>query len=194
MSQPLSFPWPTWTVFGERAEPVSLGKPPVSSALGKAGVKSGQQGGYGIYDRVVWAPWIQSLCLISIAVGYVGGFWALRWASQISSPPSAMGAGRGLKRSIIDSRWRQLGLELRVRCHLMPVILATQKARDEEDCSSKPARTNSSWKPILKKSTTKRRAGGVAQGAGHEFKPQYYTYTHKSPHCKNNSVMVRNII
>jgi hypothetical protein len=30
-----------------------------------------------------------------------------------------------------------------------------------------------------KKTLHKKRAGGVAQGVGTEFKPQYYTHTHK---------------
>jgi hypothetical protein len=48
----------------------------------------------------------------------------------------------------------------------MPVILATQ-----EDRSLKPAQANSSVRPYLEK--TKKRAGGVAQDIGPEFKPQY---------------------
>jgi hypothetical protein len=44
--------------------------------------------------------------------------------------------------------------------------------RDQEDCGLKPARANSSVRPYLKKPFTKR-AGGVAQGIGPEFKPQY---------------------
>jgi hypothetical protein len=50
--------------------------------------------------------------------------------------------------------------------------------RDQENCSSKPARTNSSWDPILKKKKSQKRAGGVAWGIGPEFKPQHYTHTH----------------
>jgi hypothetical protein len=49
------------------------------------------------------------------------------------------------------------------------VILATQ-----EDCSLKPAWVNSSVRPYLKKNLHKKRAGGVAQGVGPEFKPQYW--------------------
>jgi hypothetical protein len=44
--------------------------------------------------------------------------------------------------------------------------------RDQEDHSSKPAWKNTSQDPILKIPITKR-AGGVAQGEGHEFKPHY---------------------
>jgi hypothetical protein len=43
--------------------------------------------------------------------------------------------------------------------------------RDEGDCSSKLV--NSSRDPTLKKKR-KKRAGGVAQGVGLEFKPQYW--------------------
>jgi hypothetical protein len=47
--------------------------------------------------------------------------------------------------------------------------------RDQEDCSLKPAWANSSQDPISKKKKTfKKRAGGVAQGVGPEFKPQYH--------------------
>jgi hypothetical protein len=45
--------------------------------------------------------------------------------------------------------------------------------RDQEDHGSKPAQANSSQDPVLKIPNTKR-AGGVAQGLGLEFKPHYY--------------------
>jgi hypothetical protein len=46
--------------------------------------------------------------------------------------------------------------------------------RDQEDHGSKPAWANSSTRPyLIKKTHHKKRAGGVAQGAGPEFKPQY---------------------
>jgi hypothetical protein len=45
--------------------------------------------------------------------------------------------------------------------------------RDQEDWSSKPAQANSFRDLILKKPFTKR-AGGVAQGVGPKFKPQYW--------------------
>jgi hypothetical protein len=48
------------------------------------------------------------------------------------------------------------------------------EGRDQEDHSLKPAQGNNSWDPILKwKTLQKNRAGGVAQGEGPEFKPQY---------------------
>jgi hypothetical protein len=37
----------------------------------------------------------------------------------------------------------------------------------------KPARANSSGDPISKKKKSQKRVGGVAQGIGSEFKPQY---------------------
>jgi hypothetical protein len=49
------------------------------------------------------------------------------------------------------------------------------EGRDQEDCCSKPARTNSLQDPILK-NPSQRRIGVVAQGVGPEFKLQ---------HCKN---------
>jgi hypothetical protein len=54
---------------------------------------------------------------------------------------------------------------------LTPVIPTTQE--DQEDCGSKPAQANSSRDPISKNTQHKNRAGGVAQGEGPEFKPQY---------------------
>jgi hypothetical protein len=44
--------------------------------------------------------------------------------------------------------------------------------RDQEARGSKPARTNSSVRPYLKKKHSQKRAGGVAQVVGPEFKPQ----------------------
>jgi hypothetical protein len=48
--------------------------------------------------------------------------------------------------------------------------------RDQEDHDAKPAQANSLWDPISKKKSQKR-AGGVAQGVGPEFKPQYRKIT-----------------
>jgi hypothetical protein len=45
-------------------------------------------------------------------------------------------------------------------------------SRDQEDLDSKPAQANSSRNPISKNQSHKKRAGGVAQGIGPEFKPQ----------------------
>jgi hypothetical protein len=45
--------------------------------------------------------------------------------------------------------------------------------RDQEDHDLKPARANSSRDPISKQTHERKRAGGVAQGVGPEFKPQY---------------------
>jgi hypothetical protein len=47
--------------------------------------------------------------------------------------------------------------------------------RDQEDRGSKPARANSSQDSILKRFILQpqKRAGGVGQGVGPEFKPQY---------------------
>jgi hypothetical protein len=44
--------------------------------------------------------------------------------------------------------------------------------RDQEDCGLKPTWASSSRDPISKIPITKR-AGGVAQGEGPKFKPQY---------------------
>jgi hypothetical protein len=46
------------------------------------------------------------------------------------------------------------------------------EGRDQEDQGPKPIQANSSRDPILKIPNQKR-AGGVAQGVGPEFKPQY---------------------
>jgi hypothetical protein len=45
--------------------------------------------------------------------------------------------------------------------------------KDQEDHGLKPAWANSLLDPILKNLEQKKRAGGVAQGVGPEFKPQY---------------------
>jgi hypothetical protein len=58
--------------------------------------------------------------------------------------------------------------------------------RDQEDHSLKPARPNSSQDPISK-SHHKKRVGGVAQGVGPEFKPQYHR--HKKYHKEIFSVL-----
>jgi hypothetical protein len=46
--------------------------------------------------------------------------------------------------------------------------------RDQGDRSLEPAWANSSRDPIWKNPITKNWAGGVAQGEGSEFKPQYH--------------------
>jgi hypothetical protein len=43
--------------------------------------------------------------------------------------------------------------------------------RNQEDRGSKPIQANSSQDPISKKTSSQKRAGGVAQGVGLEFKP-----------------------
>jgi hypothetical protein len=45
--------------------------------------------------------------------------------------------------------------------------------RDQEDRRSKPAQANSFQDPISKNNATQKKTGGVAQGVGTEFKPQY---------------------
>jgi hypothetical protein len=45
--------------------------------------------------------------------------------------------------------------------------------RDQEDHSLKPAWANSLQDPISKKNPSQKRTGGVDQGIGPEFKPQY---------------------
>jgi hypothetical protein len=67
--------------------------------------------------------------------------------------------------------------------------------RDQKDHSLRPAWANSSRDPILKK-TSQKRAGGVAQGVGSEFKPQYHTHTththtHTHTHTKSERETAR---
>jgi hypothetical protein len=45
--------------------------------------------------------------------------------------------------------------------------------RDQEDHNLKPAQANSLQDPISENPIIKKLAGGVAQGEGPEFKPQY---------------------
>jgi hypothetical protein len=47
------------------------------------------------------------------------------------------------------------------------------RGRDQEDHGLKLAWANSSWDPILKKKKNPKRASGVVQGVGPEFKLQY---------------------
>jgi hypothetical protein len=47
--------------------------------------------------------------------------------------------------------------------------------RNQEDHSSKSPQANSLQDPISKKYPPQKRAGGVAQGEGPEFKPHYQT-------------------
>jgi hypothetical protein len=51
--------------------------------------------------------------------------------------------------------------------------LSYSGGRYQEDSGWKSAQENSLGDPILKKKITKKSAGGVAQGIGPEFKPQY---------------------
>jgi hypothetical protein len=59
----------------------------------------------------------------------------------------------------------------------MPIILATQEAEIRRFMVQSQPQQKSSQDPISKILNTKR-AGGVAQGVGPEFKPSY-THTHK---------------
>jgi hypothetical protein len=62
--------------------------------------------------------------------------------------------------------------------------------RDQEDRSLKPAQANSLQDSILRNSITKNWAGGVAQGEGTEFKPQYRKQQQQQQQtlCCRNSV------
>jgi hypothetical protein len=56
----------------------------------------------------------------------------------------------------------------------MPIILATQEAEIRKDQGSKPAWANRVVsKTLSQKKKSQKTAGGVAQGVGPEFKPQY---------------------
>jgi hypothetical protein len=67
-------------------------------------------------------------------------------------------------------------LSLKTRRSLVPVVHTcnpSSRGRDQEDCNSKPAQFRF-MRPCLEKYHHKKRAGGVAQGVGPEFKPQYH--------------------
>jgi hypothetical protein len=59
---------------------------------------------------------------------------------------------------------------IQARCHWHACNPSYSGGRDQEDLDSKPAQANSSGDTILKIPITKR-AGGVAQVVGAEFKP-----------------------
>jgi hypothetical protein len=46
--------------------------------------------------------------------------------------------------------------------------------RDQEDSGLKPVWANSSTRPYFEKNPSQKRAGGVVQGVGFDFKPQYH--------------------
>jgi hypothetical protein len=56
---------------------------------------------------------------------------------------------------------------------LTPVSLTTQEAEIRRITVGRQPQANSSRDPISKKKKSQKRAGGVAQGVGPEFKPQY---------------------
>jgi hypothetical protein len=60
--------------------------------------------------------------------------------------------------------------------------------RNQEDCGLKPAQANSFTRPYLKKTLHKKRDGGVTQGVGPEFKPQYHQ---KQKQKKNLAVYIQ---
>jgi hypothetical protein len=64
------------------------------------------------------------------------------------------------------------------------------------DCGQEPAQAKNSWDPISKKKKKKKnpsqqRTGGVVQGVGPEFKPQYHKKKKKS---FNKTLIWRKII
>jgi hypothetical protein len=56
--------------------------------------------------------------------------------------------------------------------------LSYSGGRDQEDHGLKPARANNS-RDSISKNPSQKRAGGVAQDVGPEFKSQHYTHTNK---------------
>jgi hypothetical protein len=57
---------------------------------------------------------------------------------------------------------------------LTPIILATQEAEIRRIVIQTLPQRNRFTSPSLEKNLHKKRAGGVAQGVGPEFKPQYH--------------------
>jgi hypothetical protein len=70
-------------------------------------------------------------------------------------------------RETIFRNWRMGRVQVAHACNP-----SNSGSRHQEDCGSKPAQANSS-QPYLEKNPSQKRAGGVAQGVGPEFKPQY---------------------
>jgi hypothetical protein len=67
-----------------------------------------------------------------------------------------------------------------VRCWLVYAYNPSYSgARDQEDHSSKPDLGKCFTRPYLEKNSSQKRAGGLAQGVGPEFTPQY---------CKKNQI------
>jgi hypothetical protein len=52
--------------------------------------------------------------------------------------------------------------------------------RDQENQGLKPARASSSGDPISKKYPSQKRAGGMVQGEGPKFRPQYHKKKQKT--------------
>jgi hypothetical protein len=70
---------------------------------------------------------------------------------------------------------------------LTPIILATQEAEIRRIAVQiQPRQADSLWDPILK-ITHYKRAGGLAQGEGPEFKPQYHKKQNKKKQLRNSS-------
>jgi hypothetical protein len=68
----------------------------------------------------------------------------------------------------------------------MPVIIAIQEAEIRRIVVQSQPWANSSWDPIpLKKNPSQKRTGGVAQGIGSEFKPQYQKTNKQTNKQKN---------
>jgi hypothetical protein len=67
------------------------------------------------------------------------------------------------------------------------------EGRDQEDHGFKSARASSSQDPISKNPITKNWAGGVAQGEGPEFKPQYHKKKKKKER-KNGELQVVSLL
>jgi hypothetical protein len=65
----------------------------------------------------------------------------------------------------------------------MPIILATQKAEIRRITAQSQPRQTVYEILAQKKPITENRAGGVAQGEGPEFKPQYCKKKKKAPCC-----------
>jgi hypothetical protein len=61
------------------------------------------------------------------------------------------------------------------------VILATQEAEIRRITVGRQPRQN---RPYLKKNPSQKRAGGVAQGVGPEFKPQHRKQTNKKQYLE----------
>jgi hypothetical protein len=127
--------------------------------------------------------WVKYICCIHLLKSNFSGLSRIAWLSRpalarlhtsfhFKSTMWRQSTRHHLRQDMITTFWDNCYQYLHLTAHKLKPRKVEKLLNDHKYHGSKRARANSSWDPISKIPNIKR-AGGVAQGVGPEFKPLY---------------------